>query len=201
VTAAARPIGYPRAMSTGRHLDAAPDAMRTPPVPLVDAARTLGCSRDAVRKRLDRGSLRGVKRHGQWYVYLDAADATVDASSDAAWTPSTGRVDAFVDAILDGADARWTPPDATPDTSDAVLAEVCRQRDQLEATVADLRGRLDTAEAHLTAAEQAQAELRRLLAAALQQRALPAPRDAEDPSSHRANLPRPWWARLAWWRH
>src|SRR4051812_8820705 len=104
-------------MSTGRHLDAAPDAMRTPPVPLAHAARTLGCSRDALRKRIDRGSLRGVKRDGQWYVYLDAADAMMDAITDAPWTPSTGRVDAFVDAMLDGADARWTPPDATPDTS------------------------------------------------------------------------------------
>src|SRR5438105_13585307 len=119
-------------MSTGRHPDAAPDALRTPPVPLADAARTLGCSRDALRKRLDRGTRRGVKRRGQWYVYLDAADATVDVIPDA-WTPSTGRVDAFVDGMLDGADARWTPPDATPDTSATVLAEACRQRDQLEA--------------------------------------------------------------------
>jgi hypothetical protein len=177
-------------MSTGRHLDAAPDAMRTPPVPLVDAARTLGCSRDAVRKRLDRGSLRGLKRHGPWYVYLDAADASPDATADAAWTPSTGRVD-----------AERTPSDATPDASAAVLVEVRRQRDQLEATVAALRGRLDTA-------GQAQAEFRRLLAAALQQRALPAP-IADSPQATTQVVdagvsdetpPRPWWAALLWWR-
>jgi len=181
-------------MSTGRHLDAASDAMRTPPVPLVDAARTLGCSRDALRKRLDRGTLRGVKRRGVWYVYLDAADATLDAD----WTPSTGRVDAFVDAMRDGADARWTPPDATPDMSAAVVAELRHQRDQLEATVVDLRGRLDQAEAHLIAAEQAQAELRRLLAAALQQRALPAPTNLVRETDEVAQ--RPWWQRWAWWR-
>jgi hypothetical protein len=174
----------------GRHSDAAPDAMRTPPVPLVDAARTLGCSRDALRKRLDRGSLRGVKRRGQWYVYLDAADATVDARPDAAWTLSTGRVDAFVDAILDGADARWTPLDVTRNTSATILAEVCRQRDQLEPKVADLRARLATA-------EQAQAELRRLLAAALQQRVIEAPREAESFTESVAK-PRPWWAALLW---
>src|SRR4051794_37000929 len=123
-------------MDTGRHLDAAPDAMRTPPVPLADAARTLRCSRDALRKRLDRGTLRGVKRHGQWFVYLDAADASVDATTDAAWTPPSGRVDATLDTARELAD------------------ELRHQRDQLEATVADLRGRLDVG-------EQAQAELRR----------------------------------------
>jgi hypothetical protein len=36
--------------------------------------------------------------------------------------------------------------DATSDTSTALLEEVRRQRDQLEATVADLRGRLDARE-------------------------------------------------------
>jgi hypothetical protein len=177
-------------MDTRRHLDAAPDAMRTPPVPLADAARTLGCSRDALRKRFDRGSLRGVKRRGQWYVYLDAADATVDAIPDATWTPSAGRVDAFVDAMMDGADARWTPPDATPDTSAALLEEVRHQRDQLEATVADLRARLD-------GSEQAQAELRRLLALALQTRALPEPRGEPLPTDGTGS--RPWWAALLWW--
>src|SRR5947209_3105278 len=115
-------------MNRGRHPDAAPDALRTPPVPLVDAARTLGCSRDALRKRLDRGSLRGVKRHGQWYVYLDAADATVDASPDATWTLPSGRVD-----------ADRPPADAIPDTSRELVAELRHHRAQLEEQVADLR--------------------------------------------------------------
>ena len=91
--------------------------------------------------------------------------------------------------MLDGADARWTPPDATPDTSTALLAEVRRQRDQLEATVADLRGRLN-------AQEQAEAELRRLLALALQTRVLPEPRDE---TVSRDTISRPWWAALLWW--
>jgi hypothetical protein len=69
-----------------------------------------------------------------------------------------------------------------------VIDELHRQRDQLEATVEDLRRRLDFS-------EHAQSELRRLLAAALQQRALAEPKETR--SSAEILEPRPWWAR--WW--
>lgn len=94
------------------------------------------------------------------------------------------------------------PPDATPDATAVRVDELRRQRDQFEASVADLRERLDQAEAHLTAAELAQAELHRLLALALQRPALPAPRDTPaDPSGGPTEASsRPWWAALLWWR-
>ena len=63
----------------------------------------------------------------------------------------------------------------------------------LEASIADLRQRLDHA-------EQAQAELRRLLALALQKRALPEPK-SEDLHNYTSTSTRPWWERwLAWLR-
>ena len=81
-----------------------------------------------------------------------------------------------------------------------LVDELCRQRDQLEATVADLRSRLDDAgrrldfaERSIQAHQQGEAELRRLLAAALQQRALAAPTESHS-ETERAS---PWWAR--WW--
>ena len=48
-------------------LDATPDRLDAAgrhAVPLMNAARTLGISRDALRKRLDRGSIAGYKRRG-----------------------------------------------------------------------------------------------------------------------------------------
>lgn len=165
----------------GRGLDAGE-------VPLVEAARLLNTTPEALRKRLQRGkSMRGHKRDGEWYVRLPAA---VASRGQDAGSPPSGRVqDAAQDTAGHGLDV------STP-----LLAELRHQRDQLEATVGDLRARLD-------AREQAEAELRRLLALALQQRALPAPtsvssRSASDPdeTTQPCVVSRPWWQRWAGWR-
>jgi hypothetical protein len=155
---------------------------------LPEAAAALGVSVDTIRRRVRRGQLAATHdAEGRLVVDIPAArQVPADAMQDAMQT----------------AEAAWQMPSTPPEpamhlhsTDDAthareLLAEVRLQRDHLEATVADLRVRLDTA-------EQAQAELRRLLAAALQQRALPAP--AAPPSSD-ALAARPWWAALLWWR-
>ena len=70
--------------------------------------------------------------------------------------------------------------------------ELRRRDEQLEHQVADFQQRL-------AARELAEAELRRLLALALQTRALPAPRDAPEKPLHDETIPRPWWERWLWW--
>jgi hypothetical protein len=77
-------------------MDRPPDADWTPDttaldvgVPLADAARMLGISPDAARKRLERGTLRGHKVGGRWIVSLDLdASPTLDETDmDATRTP------------------------------------------------------------------------------------------------------------------
>jgi hypothetical protein len=52
-------------------------------IEIADAARRLGISVDAVRKRLDRGTLQGVKVDGRWRVFLpDEAPARADLRSE-----------------------------------------------------------------------------------------------------------------------
>jgi excisionase family DNA binding protein len=75
--------------------------------------------------------------------------------------------------------------DDTPDTSAQLVAT-------LEASIADLRQRLDHA-------ERAQAELRRLLALALEERALAEPKP-DGLHSYTSTSPRPWWERWLAWR-
>jgi hypothetical protein len=154
-------------------------------VPLIEAARLLNMTPEALRKRLQRGkSIRGIERDGEWFVRLPA---TVAGRGQDTSGPASGRGQ---DASGHGLDVGRDMAGHVQDASAVVVDALRHQRDQLEATVADLRARLDTA-------EQAQAELRRLLAAALQQRALPAP--AAPPSSDTSTA-RPWWERWLWWR-
>jgi len=154
----------------GRGLDAAE-------VPLVEAARLLNTTPEALRKRLQRGkSIRGTKRDGEWYVRLPAA---VASRGQDAGSPPSGRVQDV------GRDTAGHGQDASTPREDPFARELV---DVLEAEVADLR--------------QANGELRRLLALALQTRALPAPRDIPtDPSGAPTESSRaPWWQRWRWWR-
>ncbi|MCD6031186.1 MAG: hypothetical protein K0S78_3360 [Thermomicrobiales bacterium] len=68
-------------------------------VSLKEAAVRLGISPDAVRKRLERGTLRGEKRGGRWRVALEPdaqADTDQDGTPDAVRTP----VDAGADSLI-----------------------------------------------------------------------------------------------------
>jgi hypothetical protein len=96
-----------------------------------------------------------------------------------------------------------SPPDPAmqvASTDAALLDELRHQRDQLATTVQDLRGRLDFAERSIQAHQQGEAELRRLLAAALQQRPLLEPREHTADRCGATTPSRPWWERLGWWR-
>jgi hypothetical protein len=95
----------------------------TPPdaevVSLKEAAVRLGISPDAIRKRLERGTLHGEKRAGRWRVFLEP-DAEVDASGDLDQDATP--------------DARRTPLDASQDS--ALVAH-------LEQEITYLRQQLD----------------------------------------------------------
>jgi hypothetical protein len=153
-----------------------------PIVSVPEAARQLGISERAVRFRISSGALAATRTGQGWQVTLPAAEvsgsAVVEGGSPAA-TEAVGGNGAVGHGGSEGGSAEAGAVGAT--ALDLALAEI-----------ADLRARLD---AH----QQAEAELRRLLAAALQQRALPAPTSSDSGSaseigvkSHAATLPRPW---------
>ena len=110
-----------------------PDATWTP---LDAAAERLGISRDAARKRLERGTLAGEKRHGHWFVLLDNLD-TLDAGLDAMSDQSGRQSPEHVDAV-------GTPLDAMPDTVRELI-------DQLKSENAYLRDQLDQRSRELAA--------------------------------------------------
>ena len=133
-----------------------------------EAARRLGVSRDAMRQRIRRGTVRSAKVDGAWIVYLDGPGMV---------TGDGGRSDGA------GTQPRTEGTDADQDATRTELI------DQLRGEVAWLRQRLEEAETE-------RAEMRWLLAHAQQTqaaRALPPPAYAPTPTP----VPRPpWWRRL-----
>jgi hypothetical protein len=203
----------------GHHPDAAGRGQDVSEVPLVDAARLLGATPEALRKRLQRGkSLRGIKRDGEWYVRLPAAvvarqdaagrrpDAVSGHGRDAAG-PAAGRIldtaapgDAGGRTRQDDAmDATAGPgatghPELTPDLVAALRDQIASQAE----TIVEQRVELEARRREVQ-------ELHVLLQRA-QQLALPAPEPrrhepVETPQETLAGeKTRLWWARLMWWR-
>jgi hypothetical protein len=131
-------------------------------LPVAEAARQLGLSERGLRGRITRGQALAQQTAAGWRVAVPE--------------PLPEPPDSLPEPVTEASGTVTEPP----------WRELV---DVLEATVGDLRGRLDTS-------EQANSELRRLLALALQRPALPAPTlDCPEPDS-----PRPWWAALRWWR-
>src|SRR3712207_1285771 len=67
-----------------QHLDSTPDPPPPQTVTVPEAARRLGLTEAAVRQRLHRGTLQGVKVHGHVYVRLgpyQPSDITGDVTS------------------------------------------------------------------------------------------------------------------------
>ncbi len=54
-------------------MDSGQDSGQDTGTPLVDAATIMGTTPAALRKRLQRGSVPGYKRAGQWFVLVDSA--------------------------------------------------------------------------------------------------------------------------------
>jgi hypothetical protein len=165
--------------AAGRGLDAAE-------VPLVEAARLLNTTPEALRKRLQRGkSIRGSKRDSEWYVRLPAA---VASRGQDVGSPPSGRVqDAPRDTAGHGQDAStWSLHDEFVDT--------------LQAQVGDLRAMIAEQRVELEARRREVQELIVLLERA-QRLALPSGVPNDTPVTNATPAPAPWWAWARWaWR-
>lgn len=150
-----------------------------------EVARALKLSPGAVRKRLERGQLIGVKTHGVWLIDLPPATAVQD-DAPAPNTPMRR-------------DATATRRDSAPIVSlQAQLAAMTRERDLLAADKVWLQKEVEARGVEL-------AELRRLLLgaqiAATPTLAAPAraerPENAPNAADVAQTPPRRWWA---FWR-
>lgn len=163
-------------------------------VTIQEAARRLGVKDDAIRKRIQRGSIEHDKDDsGRVYVYLE--DATHDRSHDA-YKDSTRY------ASRDG-----RAQDTSQDTTHDVLVGA------LDDQVQYLRGVIETRDRELETRAEELAEMRRIVAALTQRipELPPAPREApettrEEPGGvedrgspekpPEAEEPRSWWRRM-----
>ena len=60
-------------------------------IAIAEAAELLGLSQEAVRKRIQRGTLAGMKEGGHWFVLMDRQDVRTSGRQD---DGRTGRQDA-----------------------------------------------------------------------------------------------------------
>jgi hypothetical protein len=116
------------------------DAMVAPTVTVPEAARILGVSTDAVRSRLRRGTLEGVKIAGEWHVPLSGLhDTRQDAQPSPPGPrqePSETQQDATVDqqAGQQESDRIATVMDVAPLAS--LIDDLTRRNADLAATAA-----------------------------------------------------------------
>ncbi len=165
---------------------------------LLDAARLLGVSAEALRKRVQRGkTMAGRKWRGEWYILRAVVEAELGQ-------PDTGRVLTRQDAPSAGTSEDVLPGQDTagPSGQDAVGhvqtgPDDSGRVDMLERENALLREmldrerlRADQSAAAFANEQQASAELRRLLAVTMQTRALSAPADDEAPPGAPESPPR-----------
>jgi hypothetical protein len=163
------------------------DAGMDEPLPVAEAARVLGMSRDAFYKRIRRDSVGWEKgEDGRIYVHVDTAtDAATDADVDAAMDTSTDQV-----ALI-----------ASLEEQVSYLKEVIRSRDEESKRREEDYREESRRKAHLLAAT-----LERIptLEAPPDTQASPEPRESlptasEKPSDTQAppqEEKRPWWRRL-----
>jgi len=161
-------------------------------LPVHAAAVRLGISPAAVRKRIRRRSLRAFQQDGEWRIVLPRVDGvrgTPGSRGGAPGVPPPSTNGVTYDVPRDV--PRDTPPALVQVLEDALRAA------REEALF--LRQELTARQRQLEQDAQERAELRRLLALALQTRMLPAPAVENQPGVD-IPPPRPWWAALLWWR-
>ena len=112
-------------------------------LPLLDAAERMGLTTEALRKRIQRGSVPGHKRAGQWYAVLPPQGERLDVARQVAGqNPDTTSHDGSSDQprpdtpetavagqTVQGPDSDQTPPSAAV----ALRDEVAFLRGELEA--------------------------------------------------------------------
>jgi hypothetical protein len=169
---------------------------------LAEAAARLGVGVEALRQRITKGSARGFKRGGKWYIVLE---------EDPTPTPMQGPIRAPIPpspSPTPRVSRTPRPPQRTDRGEQVALVAALREevsflRRQLERQQEDLSRRDEALQRQLDQAEAERAEMRRLLAAALSRvpelpQAVATDQGAVDEAEMLA--PRSWWRRLAFWR-
>jgi hypothetical protein len=128
-------------------------------LPITEASALLGLSAEALRKRLNRGTLDGYKQDGAWFVVLPTRDAPsgqaagrqdgVSGRQDAPPPPSPHQVTpAEVERAIEATAARYVADFAG--LYDRISTEVAERYEQTIAakdeTIAELRRRAEAAE-------------------------------------------------------
>lgn len=163
--------------ATGHEQDS-PDA-----VDVLTAATALGITPDAVRKRLSRGQLAGMKRDGRWLVVLSLPNVPIIARD----RTRTGHDRPPVNSDRT-ADGTATGPDTPADTP-AALAVYQELVEQFRGEVSFLREELRRKDALIAALVQRPAELARPVSDTT--------RTGPDTTSQAHRTGRlPWWRRL-----
>jgi excisionase family DNA binding protein len=127
-------------------------------IPIAEAAELLGLSQEAVRKRIQRGSLAGMKEGGHWFVLLDRQDVRTSGRQD------DGRTQRQ-DASPIPAAYQVTPAEveqAIERTGARYVADFAALYDRISAEVGRLyEGQLAAKDETLAAKDEAIDELRR----------------------------------------
>lgn len=140
-------------------MDTGQDTGQDTGTPLVDAAVIMGTTPAALRKRLQRGSVPGYKREGQWFVLVDSVHPTgsprVAHGQDTALARTDDQRAADLVMVLDRVAAVYEAQIAAQEMALATKDEALVAKDE---TIAELRHRAEQAEAardRLTAAQAA----------------------------------------------
>ncbi len=166
------------------------DTTTTMVVSVTEAARLLGISEGAVRKRLERGQLHAAKFKNQWQITVGTDDLVETALRDATRRDETGHDET-------GA-TDTTRPDATGPVSGAVAPAAVAQleaiRDQWLRPLVDRIGELEREAGRLQAERDAAlAEVERLKAAQDAPVAAQESQHGAQPARTAPNTPPPWW--------
>ncbi len=106
------------------------DTLAVVEVPIAEAAERLGLSTEAVRKRIQRGTLAGHKHEGAWFVLLDPMAGRQDDQAvirPAVQTETAGRQDTIPEAA--GQEAPQRSPAGKPAAIDlGPLAELIERQ-------------------------------------------------------------------------
>jgi len=157
-------------------------------VTLTEAATTLGISRDALKKRVQRGGIPAYKdESGAWRIVLPTRDTDGDMSRDKGKGNVPGQMSPAVPDQLSIVMDQWLRP---------LVDRIAEQAEEIGGLRADLRGERDRREQ----AERERDELRARLAAAEDnppmQSAPVAPAGAEREPEVFPKQRWPWWMRI-----
>ncbi len=169
------------------------DTLAVVEVPIAEAAERLGLSTEAVRKRIQRGTLAGHKHEGAWYVLLDPMAGRQDgqmADRPDVQTDEAGRLD-----VPTQASGREPARGGSP--SEATAVDLGPLAELIERQGTEIRQLAEAAAIWQVRAVQAEERLKQLTAgdttSADAPQASPEPQHGAQPANTDPDTPVPWW--------